>query len=463
MEASPRPWPALGVLLLRDGLVTKEDLEAVLGDQRDARRQRISGSRLGELLVERGMVTREQVAKLVAEQYELPFLELDEIEIDPHVIGLLSEELARQFHAVPISELRGGSLLLAIGDPATVLFAEDLRRALGVPLRFAVVPQLAMESAIAYVYSERLLDLANAEDENVVVDLHEDPSQAHAVAQGDGESYLGSPTTVTRLWPALGALLVRDGLVTHEELDSALAQQRLSGGKRLGEVLVERGSVTRADVARVVAEQYELPFVDLAWPEVDPQAAALLPEEVARRYSALPVNFDVDGSLRVAISDPAAVLYSDELRVTLGVPLTFAVASPDAIESALDQAREHAPPDGRIVETPAPPATPEDDVPFGEPERPSSLHPTVDEPWESPDLPERETDQEVEGSVPASVTEVDDALVERLRAAAALEDVDARDLRGAYGDGRDPQSHRERGVHGRNRARRGLPGHAGVP
>src|SRR5206468_7709325 len=96
---------------------------------------------------------RSQVAKLIAEQFELPFIELEEADVDREVARLLSEDLARRFQALPISSLPGGSLLLAISDPATVLFAEELRNALGAPLRFAVVPQDSMEKTLERVYA----------------------------------------------------------------------------------------------------------------------------------------------------------------------------------------------------------------------------------------------------------------------------------------------------------------------
>src|ERR671918_2917311 len=128
-------------------------------------------------------------------------------------------------------------------------------------------------------------------------------------------------------WPALGALLLRDGLVREAELEAALTTQRGSG-KRLGEVLVERGIVTRTQVARVLAEQHELPFIELAESEVQVEAAIRLPEELARRYTALPVSVLPDESLLVAVADPTNVLHSDELRLALGRPLRFGVAAP---------------------------------------------------------------------------------------------------------------------------------------
>ena len=135
-------------------------------------------------------------------------------------------------------------------------------------------------------------------------------------------------------WPALGALLLRDGLLTEADLEAALAVQRESG-MRLGEVLVERGAVTRTQIARVLAEQHELPFIELAESDVHIDAAVLLPEDLARRYTALPVTIQEDGAVVVAVADPTNVLHSDELRLALGVPLRFGVASPDAIDAAI--------------------------------------------------------------------------------------------------------------------------------
>ena len=135
-------------------------------------------------------------------------------------------------------------------------------------------------------------------------------------------------------WPVLGALLLHDGLVTEDALQAALNQQRGSG-KRLGEVLVERGAVTRTQIARVLAEQHELPFIELAESEVQAEVATLLSEELARRYVALPVSMEPDGSMLVAVADPTNVMHSDELRLALDVPLRFGVAAPDAIEAAI--------------------------------------------------------------------------------------------------------------------------------
>jgi type IV pilus assembly protein PilB len=136
-------------------------------------------------------------------------------------------------------------------------------------------------------------------------------------------------------WPALGALLVRDGTITPEQLESALAEKRTTPERRLGEIIVEQGYASRAQVAQVLAEQHELPYLELDETSIEPDAAGLLPENLARRYHALPVRLLEDGSLLVAVADPTNVLFSDELRLALGVPIRVGVASADAIEVAI--------------------------------------------------------------------------------------------------------------------------------
>jgi hypothetical protein len=329
------------VLLLRDGLVEKDELEALLEEQRDARPRRISSWRLGEILVEQGRVTEEQVARLVAEQYELPYVELDEDTIDLRIASRLPTELVDRFTALPTELLDDGSALVAVSDPGTVLFSDELRKALGLPIHFAVASPGALKAAIVIAKSSAAAGgsaPSGAWPSVTATDLlvrHEEPASPSS-APRPVPAFVPQDTNA---WPPLGALLVRDGLVSELELETALAQQRLSSNKRLGEILVERGAVSRADIARVVAEQYELPFLDVAEDEVDPSVASLLPLELAERYGALPLKLQPDGSLLVAVADPTSILDPAELFSELDTLLTFAVADPDVIEAALEARR----------------------------------------------------------------------------------------------------------------------------
>ena len=143
-------------------------------------------------------------------------------------------------------------------------------------------------------------------------------------------------------WPVLGTLLVRDGAVTPEQLELALVEKRLKPEIRLGDILVERGFASRAAVSRVLAEQHELDFVELDVASIEMEAATLLPEHLARRYGALPIRFLDDGSVLVAVADPTNVMFSDELRLALGMPVRICVAAPEPIELAITRLNDGA-------------------------------------------------------------------------------------------------------------------------
>ena len=102
----------------------------------------------------------------------------------------------------------------------------------------------------------------------------------------------------------LGAILLKKGWITHDRLDAGLEAARISG-MRLGETLLARGWLFEPELASALAEQFGLRYVDLVRHPLDPNAAALLPREVARRMFAVPVRFLDNGAVEVAIADPS--------------------------------------------------------------------------------------------------------------------------------------------------------------
>ena len=137
----------------------------------------------------------------------------------------------------------------------------------------------------------------------------------------------------------LGSLLVAAGALTEEQLAAALEEQAETG-RRLGRVIVEAGFASEHNVAQALAEQMGIAFLDLRRLEIDPNAVALLPEKLARRYGALPVRLDDDAML-VAIADPTDVIARDDLRIAVGCPVDFAVADRVELETALARAYRH--------------------------------------------------------------------------------------------------------------------------
>lgn len=112
---------------------------------------------------------------------------------------------------------------------------------------------------------------------------------------------------------ALGAVLVHDGLISEDQLAEAEQVQR-DEGRSLGRVLVERGYLEERDLVKALAEQIGMPFVDLSETDIDPVAASSVPESLCKRYSCVPLHYQEDGALVVAMSDPANVFALDDIR-----------------------------------------------------------------------------------------------------------------------------------------------------
>jgi MSHA biogenesis protein MshE len=140
-------------------------------------------------------------------------------------------------------------------------------------------------------------------------------------------------------WLPLGALLVREELISNEQLELALMDQQ-GTGLRLGELLVQWGWVDSSAISRALAEQYDLEFLDLDSAQVDPAAVRRLAPRDARSYDAIPIRFLADGRLLVGVADPTDVGRCDELRMKLGGAVSLVVV--DQIELHRALAREYA-------------------------------------------------------------------------------------------------------------------------
>ena len=133
----------------------------------------------------------------------------------------------------------------------------------------------------------------------------------------------------------LGALLIEQGSITSEQLDEALVEQAESGG-RIGEILVRQGALGEGALARGLAEQLDLPIVDLRLRTPEPEALALLPEAMVRKYRALPMAL-ADGELYVAIDGPIPDTVLTELRETAGVHVLLVISPTTDIDTVIDR------------------------------------------------------------------------------------------------------------------------------
>ena len=132
---------------------------------------------------------------------------------------------------------------------------------------------------------------------------------------------------------SLGELLTAAGLVSEAELREGLAHQR-NRGVGIGEALVQLGHVDETSLARVVAKQQGMPFVDLGKGRIPDHVLEHVPTEVAIEQGLVPVK-KTDTALIVAIDDPLKRIVADQLSFVFGCEVTCALAAPGALKEAL--------------------------------------------------------------------------------------------------------------------------------
>ena len=132
----------------------------------------------------------------------------------------------------------------------------------------------------------------------------------------------------------LGEMLLSRAMVSREQLDQALAEQS-SSGMRIGSQLVALGFITERELVSVLAEQLEMRVADLRLVAPEPEAVALVPEELARRLEVVPVRMTPEG-LEVARADALSAAERKEIEDAINGTIIPVLATPSEIQRAID-------------------------------------------------------------------------------------------------------------------------------
>ncbi len=133
----------------------------------------------------------------------------------------------------------------------------------------------------------------------------------------------------------LGEILIRESLITPAQLQQAKDEQRKTG-KRLGYTLSKLGVIEEKSLTNFLSSHYGVPPIELDQIEIDEDVVELIPETVARRLQAIPVNRS-GSTLIVAMADPSNIYAIDELKFLTNYNIEVTVASDAAIEIALNR------------------------------------------------------------------------------------------------------------------------------
>jgi len=138
----------------------------------------------------------------------------------------------------------------------------------------------------------------------------------------------------------LGDLLVREKLISREQLDKALQEQKQSG-TRVGYNLVKLGFIQETELTKILARQYKMPAVDLTRFEVDPRIAKLVPADLAMKHLVLPLKRD-GRTLTVAMADPTNLGVLEDLKFITRYDIFPVIGGEFSIKSAVDKIYEAA-------------------------------------------------------------------------------------------------------------------------
>ena len=133
----------------------------------------------------------------------------------------------------------------------------------------------------------------------------------------------------------IGELLVRENLLSRDDLARAREKARASGG-RLAAEIAQLGFLEESELTEFVAKQYGVPSIDLADFEIDAEVIALIPEEVAIKHNVVPVN-RAGSTLILATADPSNIFALDDIKFLTGYTIQPVVASEEAIKRSIEE------------------------------------------------------------------------------------------------------------------------------
>lgn len=231
----------IGDLLVENGLITAEQLQHALSEQRKL------GSKLGRTLIDLGMVSENDMLQLLSRQLAIPLIDLRSYRFEPALVRKLPETLARRFRSIVLRE-EGGGFVVGMADPTDLFAYDELARVLGgKEIRIALVREDDVLRTFDTVYrrTEEISSLAQELSEEVSNDAALDVSQL-----GLGEDAADAP--VVKLLQSLFVDAVQAGasdIHIEPDTDCLRLRQRVDGV--LNEQIIRERQIASALVLRL--------------------------------------------------------------------------------------------------------------------------------------------------------------------------------------------------------------------
>ncbi|HEX2254260.1 MAG TPA: type IV-A pilus assembly ATPase PilB [Thermoanaerobaculia bacterium] len=132
-----------------------------------------------------------------------------------------------------------------------------------------------------------------------------------------------------------GEVLVKSGKIDEQQLREALALQQREGG-RLGSAVVRLGYISEDELLELLSRHFGVPSVDLRQTEVDPGVLKIVPPDLARKYTILPVS-KAGATVTLAMTDPSNVFAMDDIKFMTGYRVEPVVALDADLKAAIEE------------------------------------------------------------------------------------------------------------------------------
>ena len=165
----------LGDLLIAEGLITKEQLQRALAEQRGSR------EKIGSVLIRLKLLSEDQLVGFLSRQYGIPSMTISQLDIDPDILELVPGEMAKKYEVLPVKRT-GNTLTLAMADPTNVFALDDIEFLTTLRVVPVVASQSAIQKAIERSYrqhSSALTDIiTELDDEAAQIEVVEDDERS---------------------------------------------------------------------------------------------------------------------------------------------------------------------------------------------------------------------------------------------------------------------------------------------
>jgi len=130
-------------------------------------------------------------------------------------------------------------------------------------------------------------------------------------------------------------MLIDEGYITEEDLETALLEQK-GTGEKVGNILVAKGKLPLQALGKVLEKQHNIPYVNIAEYEIKQHIAQLLPEDIVRRFTCLPVKLE-DNWLYVAMPPPISLKDIEEIKLLTGLRIRPLISTHKELIRAINE------------------------------------------------------------------------------------------------------------------------------